>query len=984
MHSLLARICGCLLFATTAYGADDPFRAQVAPVLERHCVRCHSGAKAKGEVDLSSAATVARTDGLIVAGQPDASLLIEVVSGDKPRMPESGDPLSSAEVDVLRNWIADGAAWPADVTLRDDPSDWWSLRPLEAPRLPEPNAADRTWARTPIDLFVVAKLRELGLSPSPEADRRTLIRRLSFDLTGLPPSPEDVKRFVEDAKPQAYEALVERLLASEQYGERWAQHWLDVVHYADTHGYDKDKVRPNAWPYRDYVIRAFNTDKPYREFVREQLAGDRLSGNPADGIPALGFIAAGPFDFVGQIEVADGSMEKQRVRNIDRDDMVSATINTFVSLTAQCARCHDHKFDPISQADYYSLQAVFAAVDRADRAYDRDPHLGATRLALQARERELRTERDTLNETLHAAAGPELKTFDEKIAELTKQADADPRPEFGYHSNIEPRADVEKWVQVDLGQPVELDKVVLIGAHDDFAGIGAGFGFPVRFRVAVSSDPEFKSDVYSVGDRTADPVPNPGTRPLDVNAFGVTARYVRVTATQLASRQSDYIFALGELQALTKDGQNVAAGRPVTALDSIEAPARWAKSNLVDGIYRGATNPDIVQQLTEVRAQRDALLERTTDADTRRALTTAEEELERTSSQLQALPPPQYVFAAATEFSAQGQHKPTHGVARPIAVLARGNEQAPLEPVGPGTVGCVAGLPSRFELGEKPDESDRRVALAEWIVDPHNPLTWRSIVNRVWHYHFGRGIVETPNDFGRMGATPTHPELLDWLAVEFRDGSQSLKDLHRLIVTSAVYRQSSADNSHSAAIDADNRFLWRMNRRRLEAEEIRDAVLAVSGKLRLDGGGPAFRAFGFKDDHSPHYLYDEHDPDDPASHRRSVYRFIVRSAPDPFLTTLDCADPSLIVERRNETITPLQALALLNNTFMVRMAEHLAERAEETSSTTTDQLTAVFQLALQRDPDADELAVLAPLAERHGLSNTCRLILNMNEFVFVE
>jgi hypothetical protein len=984
MHSLLARICGLLVFASAACGADDPFRTQVAPVLERHCVRCHSGAKAKGDVDLSSAATVAKTGGLIVAGRPDESLLIEVITGDKPRMPESGDPLAPADVDVLKKWITEGATWPADVILRDDPSNWWSLRPLETPRLPELNDADRTWARTPIDFFIVAKLRELGLSPSPEADRRTLIRRLSFDLTGLPPSPEDVERFVSDANPQAYEELIDRLLKSPQYGERWAQHWLDVVHYADTHGYDKDKVRPNAWPYRDYVIRSFNTDKPYREFVREQLAGDRLATNPADGIPALGFIAAGPFDFVGQIEVADGSMEKQRVRNIDRDDMVSVTINTFVSLTAQCARCHDHKFDPITQADYYSLQAVFAAVDRADRTYDVDPHLHATRSELQQRERELTNNKSELERKLHDVAGPELAALDATLAELYKQGGSELQKEFGYHSAIEQRPDVEKWVQVDLREPRELDRIVLIGAHDEFAGIGAGFGFPVRYRIDVSNDPEFQSGVVAIADHSSGDVPNPGTVPQTSNAIGAAVRYVRVTATRLAPRQNDFIFALAELQALTKEGKNVAAGKPVAALDSIEAPVRWARSNLVDGIYRGAPAPDVAARIGEVTAQRDELLNRTVDAAMLRELADVESKQANTFARLHALPLPQYVFAAATEFVPQGQHTPTHGMPRPISVLARGNEQQPLEPVGSGTVGCIAGLPSRFDLEDNADESNGRGALAEWIVDPRNSLTWRSIVNRVWHYHFGRGNVETPNDFGRMGATPTHPELLDWLAVEFRDGPQSLKDLHRLIVTSAVYRQSSADNPQSAAIDADNRYLWRMNRRRLEGEEIRDAVLAVSGKLRLDGGGPAFRAFGFKDDHSPHYLYDEHDPDDPASHRRSVYRFIVRSAPDPFLTTLDCADPSLLVERRNETITPLQALALLNNTFMVRMAEHVAERASAASPKTSDQITAIYRLAFQRDPTADELAVLTPLAEQHGLANICRLVLNMNEFVFVE
>ena len=984
MRVFVFTFVGLIGFVPASSMAADGFRTDVAPILRQHCVRCHSGDEPKGDVDLTSAAKAGSFDGLIVRGQPDESLLIDVVAGDEPRMPESGDPLTGEEVATLREWIAGGAEWPADLVLRDDPADWWSLSPLVRPAMPELAGEDSEWVRTPIDAFIVSGLRENGLAPSPEADRRTLIRRLSFDLTGLAPSPEDVERFINDPDPRAYEQLVDRLLDSPQYGERWAQHWLDVVHYADTHGYDKDKVRPNAWPYRDYVIRAFNSDKPYSQFVREQLAGDRLAESPVDGIPALGFIAAGPFDFVGQIEVADGSMEKQRVRNIDRDDMVSVTINTFVSLTAQCARCHDHKFDPITQADYYGLQAVFAAVDRAERLYDADPAIAARRLELTAKERSTAEAKAELEKAIAAAAGPELEALDQEIGELSKQAEAAPRPEFGYHSAIEPRPDSEKWVQVDLGEPTSIDRIVLIGAYDDYAGIGAGFGFPARYRIEISDDAEFQADVVALADQTSADVKNPGIAPQTITAGGVEGRFVRVTATKLAERKGDYIFALGELQVFTDDRTNIADGRPVTALDSIEAPDRWARANLVDGVYRGAGKPDVLARLAELESQRDALLDERVSAALRSQLEDTARSLEAISAALAELPARQAVFAAATEFAPQGQHKPTHGDPRPVYVLARGDERQPQEPALPGAVDCVPELSGRFPLEDSHDEADRRVALAEWIVDGNNPLTWRSIVNRVWHYHFGRGIVETPNDFGRMGAMPTHPELLDWLAVEFRDGSQSLKQLHRLIVTSAVYRQTSAHRPESASIDADNRLLWRMNRRRLEAEEIRDSVLAVSGKLRLGRGGPGFRAFGFKDDHSPHYLYDAHDPDDPASHRRSVYRFIVRSAPDPFLTTLDCADPSLIVERRNETMTPLQALALLNNDFMVRMAEHLARRAIDDKSDVRDQLAMVYRLALQREPRSDELDVLVPVAREHGLANVCRLVFNMNEFVFVD
>jgi hypothetical protein len=597
---------------------------------------------------------------------------------------------------------------------------WWSLAPLARPA--SPIVKNAAWVRNPVDAFILGKLEKLGLAPNPEADRRTLIRRLTFDLCGLPPSPSEIDTFEKDANPGAYERLVGRLLASPGYGERWARHWLDLVHYGDTHGYDKDKVRPNAWPYRDYVIRAFNEDKPYTRFIQEQLAGDVLFPETAEGIVALGFLAAGPWDYVGQVELREGTLDKQITRNLDRDDMVATTMNTFVSLTAQCARCHHHKFDPISQDDYYSLQAVFAAVDRADRPY--------------------------------------------------------------------------------------------------------------------------------------------GPKPT--------------------------------------------AGQPAL------------------------------------------------------------------------------VYAVASQFAANGTFTPTRGQPRPIYVLRRGSEKSPKNPVAPGTVSCVPGLAARFSVTASKPEGERRAALARWLTNPQNPLTWRSIVNRVWQYHFGLGIVDTPNDFGHMGSSPTHPELLDWLAVEFRDGGQSLKRLHRLIVTSSTYRQSSAIRPEAAKVDAGNRYLWHMNRRRLEAEELRDSLLAVSGRLDLRLYGPGFKPFVFEDDHSPRYKYEEHDPDTPGSQRRSIYRFLVRSVPDPFMGALDCADPSQIVEKRTETLTALQALALLNNKFMVRMAAHLAERVESTAADLASRIGAAHRLALGREPRPDELTTLTDYARKHGLPSTCRLIVNLNEFSFVD
>jgi len=978
-------IVALLLGVSGIRAEDDSFTQQVAPIFEQRCVSCHGGKSPRGGLSLTTSKLALQggaTGAVIVPGKPDTSLLIEKISGTKPAMPRGGPALKPDQVATLRKWIEQGAKWPEGVTLKDRSSTetWWSFRPLTKVELPA--MKKKEWVRTPIDAFILARLEKEGLTPSAEADRRTLIRRLSFDLHGLPPTPDEIDVFVKDTDPKAYEKLVEKLLASPRYGERWARHWLDVVHYGDTHGYDKDKLRPNAWPYRDYVIRAFNEDRPYSRFVKEQIAGDVFYSDTRDGIAGLGFLAAGPWDFVGQVELREGTLDKKITRTLDRDDMVATTINTFTSLTVQCARCHDHKFDPIAQEDYYSLQAVFAAVDRADRPYEVDPAVAAKRIELKKTLATLSEKRQKLDAKVREQAGPELAKIDAELAELQKKQKTPVRPEFGYHSQISAKQDVVKWVQVDLGQAQEVASLIYVGCHDNFNNIGAGFGFPVRFKIEISEDAEFKNATIVV-DQTKIDFPNPGVKPQSVQVGGKKARHVRVTATKLAPRQNDYIFALAELAVLDAKGVNLAAGKGVSALDSIEAPVRWRKSNLVDGYFYDAVPANVLPRITALNEQRKKILDRvggTVKAD----IETIEREQKETEKKLTALPPPGMVYAAATHFTGAGGFMPTLGKPRPIFVLHRGSEKNPRQEVGPGTVQFLPDLEGRFKLKPDDNEGERRAALVRWIIDDKNPLTWRSAINRVWHYHFGVGLVDTPNDFGQMGSKPSHPELLDWLAVEFRDKGQSLKHLHRLIVLSNTYRQVAAHNPAAAKVDKDNRLLWRMNRRRLEAEALRDSVLAVSGKLDLKMEGPGFRPFGFKDDHSPHYKYEEYDPDEVTAHRRSIYRFIVRSVPDPFMETLDCADPSLQVEKRNETLTALQALALLNNKFMVKMAGHFAARLEKQGKTLDEQVTAGCRYALGREPTKDETALLRGYAEKHGLANLCRLLLNMNEFCFVD
>jgi mono/diheme cytochrome c family protein len=975
----------------STFGADDQFfRQRIAPILERRCLQCHGDSTRKGNLSLATASAAFKGgDGgpAIVPGKPGESLLLEMISGEKPAMPRKDKPLSREEVAAVREWIESGAAWPAGLTLADrrlEGQRWWAFEPLESPKPPRSRS---TWVRTPIDAFILAELEKHGLKPSRQADRRTLIRRLSFDLIGLPPTPDEVEHFLKDESPNAYETLVDRLLASPHYGERWGRHWLDVVHFGDTHGYDKDKRRDHAWPYRDYVIAALNRDLSYGRFIREQIAGDVLAPGDPSGVIATGFIAAGPWDFVGHVELREGTIDKLKTRLLDRDDMVSSTISTFVSLTVHCARCHDHKFDPIPQADYYRLQAVFAGVDRGDRPYG-NPEITARRAVVEDRRKAVSKRYSTITRKIEKLSSPALARLDDQIAALRGSLTHSPAlaigrdsPSNGYHSAIHQKPDTVAWVQLDLGSSVPLDEIRLVPARPTDFPDTPGFGFPARFTVAIADEASF-ARAEQVASHARPDNQNASDEPYVIRPGGRKARYIRVTGTRLWKRLQDYVFALSELEVISQ-GVNRARTAAVTSLDSIEA-GRWGRERLVDGFDSRHMRPvttdssalaryDLLFRLEQAQEERNRLAEALIDPELNRERDAALAELTAIDSELLAVPQGHLVYSIQ-------QHAP-----RPIAVLRRGEVDQPGAVAVPGSLACMPFLPALFDLTNPNDEGSRRAALAEWLASPKNVLTWRSIANRLWHYHFGRGLVETPNDFGRNGARPTHPELLDWLAAAIRDNGQSLKALHRLIVCSAVYRQVTSDNTAYGAIDADNRFLWRQNRRRLDAEAVRDSVLAVAGTLDRRMGGPGFEPFSFKDDHSP--VYDHSDPariDGPQVRRRAIYRFIVRSVPNPFMEALDCADPNLNTPVRSQTLTALQALALWNDLFMLRQSQELARRLERQSAGIRPQIMAAFRLAFGREPDRSELDSLAAYATKHNLADACRVLFNANEFVFVD
>ena len=986
------------------FGSDDADSfSKVQTLLEHRCLACHNAVDRKGDFSLQTESAL-KDSGYVVAGKAVESHLLSVLKsadGEPPSMPKGGEALTAEEVRLIANWIEQGAKWPAAVVLREpivNDFDWWSFQPIRRPEVPSVSTetSDPEWQQSPIDAFILSKHRALGLTRTPAADRRTLIRRLTYDLTGLPPTPEQVRMFEANEDPQAYPELVERLLASPQYGERWARHWLDVVKYADTCGYDKDKLRPNAWPYRDYVIRSFNDDKPYSRFVQEQIAGDALFPNEPDGILGLGFVAAGPWDFIGHVEVPESKIDGMVARNLDRDEMITNTLNTFCSVTIQCARCHNHKFDPFTQEHYYSLQSIFAAVDRAERRYDTDPETERVRRELSESRDEVAAQLKKFDDDVKQEGGTQLAALDKRIAALKPKAQpADKRPEFGYHSQTSATQDAEKWVEVDLGQEMEIAKIVLHPCHDDFGGIGAGFGFPVRFRVntrpdAVSADTNALSGrapsvppAEGLEQFVTKDFPNPGLSTVELSGNATNARFIRVTATKLADRTGVFIFALAELEILNSQDDNVALAAKVTALDSIEAPSRWRKSNLTDGIWATAADPAVVAELSAAEKQRTEILNRILTPDRVALHQKLMKQRSDVDEQVKTLPAGRMVYAAATHFNPQGNFKPTSGMPRSVSILHRGNIQQPQTAVHPGVIPLTMNSRWQFKLPEDHTEADRRTALARWITSPDNPLTWRSIANRVWQYHFGKGIADSPNDLGRMGQLPTHPELLDWLADEFRK-TQSFKHLHRLIVSSATYRQASTRDEPNGVIDSDNQYLWRMNRRRLSAEELRDSVLSISGRLNGKMGGPGFYLFALeKTAHSPHFEYHKFDPDDAASHRRSVYRFIARSQPDPFMTMLDCADSSQSTPRRTETLTSLQALSLLNNNFNLTMARHFAARVES-EATGSSVSTRAFELVTGRQPTHSEREQLDSYLQQYGLPNLCRVLFNTSEFVFLD
>ncbi|QDV47689.1 hypothetical protein Enr13x_76000 [Stieleria neptunia] len=999
MRPKLMPLLTCLfaIVAGQVADADDPFVDSVAPVLARRCLSCHNDQKTGGGLSMVDPQRLI-DGGYVEVSEAESSHLVELISPSDGRaeMPKDSDPLTAEEITAIRAWIDAGAILPPDYQiqpLKIADRQWWSLEPIVA-------GAEGT-LRTIVDERIDANLARQGLNPLPPADPVTLIRRVTYDLSGLPPTPQQVDAFVAQSRidsTKAWRDLVDRLLAAPEFGEKWGQHWLDIARYAETHGYDKDQPRNNAWPYRDYVIKSFNSDKPFGQFAREQIAGDVLADDPSEGIVATGFLSAGPWDLIAHVEVGEGKLDGRIAKHLDRDEMAAAVFNVFQSTTIQCAQCHNHKFDPIESEDYYRVHAVFAGVDRANRVYaGLSSDQQRQKQALEHQRDAITRERDEAKKAFEQKVAKQAAAIDPQLDALTQRANQfPPPPQHGFHSQIAARADVVKWVEVDLGTPKPIDRIELVACYDDFNNIGAGFGFPVRFKVDVTAEATLTDqNAVTLFDHTADDFANPEASPVNIEVGNQAVRIVRVTATKLAERRNDFILALGELRVLQNgDGTNVAVGAEVNASDQIPPNARWSAGFLVDETYhRQSLDEAEAKQWKQLREQRRAIVAAATTPEYQQQIEQWKERLAAIEQELKTIPAGQFVYAVATDFPKQGKFVPTEGAVRAIHFLHRGDLQAPGARMLPGAPELWPGGPSRFVDDESYDEAEARTALAHYVTGNDNPLIWRSIANRIWQWTFGKPLVGTPNDFGRMGMLPTHPEILDLLAARLRDDpDQSIKSIVRELVATKAYRRASfVDDLQEVTrtnltIDASNDGLWRFNRRRLTAEEFRDSVLAVSGTLRTgDRGGPSFKDFVIeRPQHSPHYEYDLHDPNDPASHRRTIYRFVVRSQPQPMLTTLDCADPSISIARRDESTTALQALAQWNNRLVEAMSKRFSSRLSAETTTDDEAIRLACRLAWGRDANETERGPLTELLTEHGLETLCRVVLNASAMMYLD
>ena len=937
-----------LLASARVIAADDAgsvafFEQKIRPALAEHCYECHSAKakKLKGGLALDAKAGWQKGGDsgtpTIVPGKPDEGLFLRYVRHLEPdmEMPPKKPKLPDSLIADFATWIKAGAVDPRDqatVEVKRADKSWWSLQPLA-----------KDFKHADIDGFIDAKLAEQKLSRSAPAKPRALIRRLSYDLTGLPPTQAEVDSFVAahqaDAR-KATEALVDRLLASPRYGEHWGRHWLDVVRFGESNGFERNFIIDDLYPFRDYVIRSLNEDKPFDQLIREHLAGDVIGKfDPAVEVGSA-FLVAGPYDDVGN---QDANAQKV-IRAATLDDMVTATGSAFLGLTINCARCHHHKFDPIPTEDYYRVRAAFEGVVHGRRPL-------ATKEQTQA---------------FNAAMGPLNKERAKVVGEqdaLTKSVQAKAQALLATRKSPRPKADT--LLTEESITPTEARFVKLtMTATSANPKSGAG-GRISEFEIWTAEPTPRNVALASTGAKaegakgaTAEDFPTAYSAALTIDGDEGAQWFIGSPA--------ELVITLPRVEKIGRLAYRTAKGRLLRDNTQGATPCEYEISVSLDGKeWKKVADSYDREAWSPAHAYERVRKEVTTPAEAKQ-LGVLARQLAVIDQRIAAVP------KLPVAWIGTHQAKP-----EPTFVQKGGDPTKPAAQVAPSSLAVLDLVTKPYALKVDAGEGERRVALANWITQD-NPITARVLANRLWHYHFGTGLVDTPSDFGFMGSKPTHPELLDFLAQRLIKHGWKLKGLHREIILSRTYLQSADFNPSAGRLDKDARLLWRFPPRRLRAEEIRDTMLATSGQLKLEPmGGPGFRLYRYLVNNVSTYV--PLDTPGPETYRRSVYHQNARASVVDILNDFDLPDIAFASPKRANTTTPLQALTLLNNGFTLDMAKAFAARLDG-----PDPIAQAYSLALQRQPTATERTAAQKLLTQHGKAAFCRALLNSNALIFIE
>ena len=906
--AILANCCAAVLTAVSTDAAPVDYETQIRPIFEENCLDCHGPDKQKSSLRLDRRAILLRGgDGglpAIMPGDPTKSHLLErIKSGDEDEiMPPKGDPLSGAQIALIETWIAEGAEWPGQMDeVAALTTDHWSFQPPVRPQVPGGDSGA-------VDAFLNAALARAGLEPNGPAAPRSLARRASIVLSGLPPTPERVASFARDYaidREAAYSALVDELMASPHFGERWAQHWLDVIRWAETNGSESNLYRKNAWIFRDYVVRAFNEDLPYDQFIREQLAGDQLGAGEATG-----FLVAGP-----HVPAATVGREETAIRQAraDRMDEILQTVGaSILGVTVGCARCHNHKFDPISIQDYYSLSAVFQGVEFGGRWPEfSDDH------PRKQRANEIYPAISKQRAILRDGAGQWVE-------------------DWGGFTDLNFPATKTSALRIDFDRPnIGIDELDVYGPADRNKNLArASFGTRLKTDETMTKE---GNELWKANDGEV------GTMAWRASAARGSKQKPWVEI-EFAQQQEVDRFRFSANREYYFETDYIDANTPV--LPGFKVSARQQ-----DGSWREVGKTGWAKVLIDQSPQPKQ----------------ASRQLHELIGQLAEEGPRHSFVGRFIEPSV-------------TRVFHRGSPENPRDEVMPAGFAVLDG---DLGLDSSSPESERRLRYANWLTRTEHPLTSRVMVNRIWHHVFGSGIVPTGSDFGKAGASPNNQELLDWLAVEFVQPTQSkanpwtVKALIRLLVMSDAFRRSSHPSEGALVKDASSTLLWRYPPQRVEAEVIRDGILQASGKLDPSVGGRSFRIHNVKKTYAQWEVVDNHGAE---TWRRMIYQERMRRVDDRMFTAFDFPDCGQVRAKRPVSTTPLQALNLMNSSFVVEQSSLIAERARaEAGDDAAARVGRVFELLLAREPDADELRACLGVE----LPLVCRSLINSNEFAFL-